>query len=67
MRQRGTLIKSRSGKPIRLYFKYERMPNFCYLCGADCEPHEDGDVERMPCGDWLRASPVKETRKVRRA
>lgn len=28
------MIKTRSEKPIWVYFKYERMPNFCYLFGA---------------------------------
>lgn len=69
--KRGTVIKYQ-GKSLRVFFKYERLPNFCYICGRvghqikDCdegEGHEDvdfDDIEEkdLPFGLWMRASPL---------
>lgn len=47
--KRGTVIKFQ-GKSLRVFFKYERLPNFCYTCGRighqikDCE-EVDGQEE----------------------
>lgn len=31
--KRGSLIKAISGQTIKLYFKFERLYDFCYVCG----------------------------------
>lgn len=55
-----------------VYFKYERLPTFCFVCGRighqlkDCEalkePSEEGfedlDEQELSYGMWLRASPL---------
>lgn len=54
-------IRSKGGDVAIVEVKYERLPNFCYVCGIlghielDClrVPEEDRTEERM----WLRASP----------
>ncbi|KAK2436130.1 Ta11 non-LTR retrotransposon [Trifolium repens] len=69
--KRGTVI-TYQGKNLRVYFKYERLPTFCYACGKighqikDCETldgNEDTDFDEIdekdcPFGPWLRASPL---------
>ncbi|PNY16581.1 cysteine desulfurase mitochondrial-like [Trifolium pratense] len=69
--KRGTIIKFQ-GKSLRIFFKYERLPTFCFVCGRighqlkDCEDMEGKDetefediVEKeLPFGQWLRASPL---------
>jgi hypothetical protein len=51
--KRGTVI-TYQGKNLRVYFKYERLPTFCYACGKighqikDCETldgNEDTDFD----------------------
>jgi hypothetical protein len=60
------------GKDIWVDYKYERLPNFCFVCGRighqmrDCEDLEDHDQEDFSeaeekdqnYGPWLRASPL---------
>lgn len=60
------------GKDIWVDYKYERLPNFCFVCGRighqmrDCEDIEDHDQEGFSeveekdqaFGSWLRASPL---------
>jgi len=69
--KRGTVIKYQ-GKNLRIYFKYERLPTFCFMCGKighqikDCEDmdgkeeaeFQDVEEKEMPFGKWLRASPL---------
>lgn len=69
--KRGTMVKYQ-GKDLRIFFKYERLPTFCFLCGQighqikDCEAmegkdetdFEDIDEKELPFGKWLRASPL---------
>lgn len=44
--KRGTIVKFKE-KNLRMHFKYERMPTFCFVCGRighqlkDCEALED--------------------------
>ncbi|XP_058774619.1 uncharacterized protein LOC131648902 [Vicia villosa] len=69
--KRGTVVTFK-GKKIRVHFKYERLPTFCFICGRmghqikDCEAveelNEEGfdDIEEqdLAFGQWLRASPL---------
>jgi hypothetical protein len=69
--KRGTVVKYQ-GKDLRVFFKYERLPTFCFVCGKighqikDCEEmdgkeeaeFEDIEEKELPFGLWLRASPL---------
>jgi hypothetical protein len=69
--KRGTLVKYQ-GKELKVFFKYERLPTFCFVCGRighqikDCEEldskddadFEDIEEKELPFGQWLRASPL---------
>ncbi|XP_058784594.1 uncharacterized protein LOC131659420 [Vicia villosa] len=69
--KRGTVVTFKE-KKIRVHFKYERLPIFCFICGRmghqikDCEAieelNEEGfeDIEEqdLAFGQWLRASPL---------
>ncbi|XP_058759552.1 uncharacterized protein LOC131632844 [Vicia villosa] len=69
--KRGTIVSFKE-KKIRVHFKYERLPTFCFICGGmghqikDCEAveelNEEGfeDIEEqdLAFGQWLRASPL---------
>lgn len=69
--KRGTVIKYK-GNNLRVYFKYERLPTFCFVCGKighqikDCDDMEGKDdidfdeleEKELPFGQWLRASPL---------
>lgn len=60
------------GKDIWVDYKYERLPNFCFICGRighqmrDCEDMAEHDQEgyseieekEQAFGPWLRASPL---------
>jgi hypothetical protein len=72
--KRGTVIKYQD-KSLKVFFKYERLPTFCFVCGRighqlkECE--EAGDLEEagyeeleekeLGFGPWLRASPLPKT------
>ena len=69
--KRGTVVKYQ-GKSLRIYFKYERLPTFCFVCGCighqikDCEEMEGKDEtefdeieeKEFPFGQWMKASPL---------
>lgn len=49
--RRGTLVCSKSNNSCWVYFKYERLPTFCYNCSCcghfikDCEKSYDNEEE----------------------
>ncbi|XP_058746370.1 uncharacterized protein LOC131619274 [Vicia villosa] len=69
--KRGAIVKFKE-KNLRVHFKYERLPTFCYIYGKighqlkDCETledmnkkgYEDMDKQELSFGHWLRASPL---------
>ncbi|KAJ4835622.1 hypothetical protein Tsubulata_010866 [Turnera subulata] len=65
---RGSFVQGGDGKKVWVYFKYERLPLFCFHCGCmghiakDC-PAVDDDDFMDPClfqySDKLRASPLR--------
>ncbi|XP_058746134.1 uncharacterized protein LOC131619008 [Vicia villosa] len=72
--KRGTVVKFKD-KTLRVHFKYERLPTFCFVCGRighqlkDCEAlgdiseegFEDIEEQDLSFGLWLRASPLPRT------
>ncbi|XP_057444580.1 uncharacterized protein LOC130736815 [Lotus japonicus] len=69
--KRGTVIPKSGKPPLRILFKYERLADFCFGCGAldhvlrYCDDKEDTwqeeDEANLPYGPWVRASPLKPT------
>ncbi|KAF7835208.1 cysteine desulfurase mitochondrial-like [Senna tora] len=66
--KRGTLVRGRDEQLLKVFFRYERLLDFCYVCGKlghaikDCnsDNHDDLDDEQhLTYGPWLRASPTK--------
>ncbi|XP_058755552.1 uncharacterized protein LOC131628740 [Vicia villosa] len=69
--ERETLVKVKD-KNLRVHFKYERLPTFCFVCGRlghqmkDCESlddlteevFEELEEQDLSYGQWLRASPL---------
>ncbi|XP_058776541.1 uncharacterized protein LOC131650847 [Vicia villosa] len=72
--KRGTVVRFKE-KNLRVHFKYERLPTFCFICGhvghqlKDCESvgelseegFEDLEEQDLSYGAWLRASPLPRT------
>ncbi|KAJ4843197.1 hypothetical protein Tsubulata_008117 [Turnera subulata] len=65
---RGTQIRTKEGKDVWIYFKYERLPWFCYHCGRmghvakDCSYVDDDDLLNPALYQYseeLRASPLR--------
>ena len=64
---RGKKVSIEGGESRWVFFKFERLPNFCYRCGLldhgekDCPERKDGenygDEERKQYGAWLRGEP----------
>ncbi|CAI8588634.1 unnamed protein product [Vicia faba] len=68
---RGTVIKYQDIQ-LRVFFKYERLPTFCFACGRishqlkDCEElggngledFKDIEESELSFGLWLKASPL---------
>lgn len=72
--RRGTKIRVGSAEPCWIPITYKRLSSFCYWCGhlghttKDCERlsevTENGEEvteEKMPFGEWMKASPMKRT------
>lgn len=69
--KRGTTIRFH-GKDLKVFFRYERLPSFCFIIGMlghqmkECdesdileeESFEDIEEKDLPFGHWLRASPL---------
>ncbi|KAJ4848552.1 hypothetical protein Tsubulata_007851 [Turnera subulata] len=52
---RGSTVQMADGKEVWVYFKYERLPWFCFHCG--CMGYVARDLFQY--GDELRASPLR--------
>ena len=71
---RGRIISMENGKTMWITFKYERLPNICYLCGRLEHDDRDGDLwlesegfltaDQKQFGPTLRASPFVSSEKV---
>lgn len=60
--RRGGNVVNRKGGKFWVTFKYERVPNFCFLCGKlgydkrHCSKSPDNHNQGRQYGDWLRAN-----------
>lgn len=67
--KRGTVIPRVGKSAVKILFKYERLADLCFGCGAldhilrDCDLKEESwaedDDSNLPYGPWVRASPLK--------
>lgn len=67
--RRGTVIARPGRYPVKVWFQYERLGNFCYACGnldhvlKDCADfdgdEEEEDLQTLPYGHWIRAPPLR--------
>ncbi|KAJ4839692.1 hypothetical protein Tsubulata_006580 [Turnera subulata] len=65
--RKSLTIRKGKGEKVAVIFRYEGLPNFCYLCGkmdhqlkeCDRRSEESDDEEQVNFGEWLRASPRK--------
>ncbi|XP_058759547.1 uncharacterized protein LOC131632840 [Vicia villosa] len=75
--KRGTVVRFKE-KNLKVFFKYERLPTFCFVCGKlghqlkDCETvgelseegFEELEEQELAYGTWLRASPLPRTQET---
>ncbi|KAJ4846150.1 hypothetical protein Tsubulata_034325 [Turnera subulata] len=65
--KKSLVIRKGGGTNVEVMFRYEGIPNFCYIYGKlghvlkECEQRseESDEEERITYGEWLRASPRK--------
>lgn len=66
---RGKKVSIEGGESRWIFFKYERLPNFCYWCGMldhgekDClekKGEEPGRGEQMQYGAWIKGEPGRQ-------
>ena len=60
--RRGGNVVGMDGDKFWVYYKYERLPKFCFLCGImghddkHCQAYPDRQNATPQYGDWLRAN-----------
>ncbi|KAJ4827699.1 hypothetical protein Tsubulata_027558 [Turnera subulata] len=65
--RKSLTIRRGAGLSSEVYYRYEGILNFCYLCGRlghslkECEKRSEelDEEEILSYGEWLRASPLK--------
>ncbi|XP_050211399.1 uncharacterized protein LOC126661587 [Mercurialis annua] len=64
--KRGVMVRNKNGDKVWVYFRFERMPNYCYWCGHIGHVHDDCEVipDDIETKDWpyspaMRASPFR--------
>ncbi|KAJ1404529.1 Zinc knuckle CX2CX4HX4C [Sesbania bispinosa] len=68
----GMLVQLPNNKQMKVFLKYEKLLNFCYICGRlghviktfpKVEGElDEGELESLPYGVWMRASPLRPSR-----
>ncbi|KAJ1436551.1 Zinc finger, CCHC-type [Sesbania bispinosa] len=69
--RRGMVVQLPNKKKVKVFFKYEKLPNFCYICGrmghvirncSDVEGElDEEELDNLPFGQWMGASPSRPT------
>ncbi|XP_050217735.1 uncharacterized protein LOC126668590 [Mercurialis annua] len=64
--KRGVMVRNNRGEKVWVFFRFEKLPNYCYWCGMLGHIHDDCEImpEDIEAKDWpyspaLRASPFK--------
>ncbi|KAJ4825497.1 hypothetical protein Tsubulata_035017 [Turnera subulata] len=65
--RKSLMIRTGKGDKVEILYRYEGLPNFCYLCGRldhqlkdyDRRTEDSDEEEQVNYGEWLRASPRK--------